>query len=541
MVKTTRTTRSTMCAKTAVGLTSRAAVLFIVVAIGLWIVMGEAGPKACALAVTRTVNVPPVIVAQAVTPAASALRVARALEPASIGTPVAQAVRPALSAGGVVQPPRQLTNADPQKEQRLRWFREAKYGLFIHWGLYAIPAGQWQGRRTLGLGEWIMFRAPVPVREYETLTSQFNPVKYNADEWVKLAKDAGMKYIVITSKHHDGFALFKSAVSGYNVVDATPFKRDILKELADACARQGMRLGFYYSQSQDWHEPNGAGNTWDFPADDKKDYDQYLRGKAEPQVRELLTGYGPVALIWFDTPRMMTGDRPHRFTRIVRSLQPDTLIDGRLGVEGDYVSTGDNVIPPAVSTAAWEVPATINHTWGYRQDDTDWKSPGQVAFKLVDIVSKGGNYLLNVGPMADGVIPQASQEILRTVGRWLQVNGDAVYGASPTPFGEELGEPSARGAKDVRGDGLVYQQIQWRVTAKPGKLYVTFFDEPRAPFALPPIRNAIKRAYRLADKAPVDMKMENGRAVLNLERPIFDPMATVIVVEFEGDTVERVR
>jgi alpha-L-fucosidase len=541
MVKTSRTTRSTRRAKTAVGLTSRAAVLFIVVAIGLWIVMGEAGPKACATAVTRTVNVPPVIGAQAVTPAASALRVAQALEPASIGTPVAQAVRPALSAGGVVQPPRQLTNSDPQKEQRLRWFREAKYGLFIHWGLYAIPAGQWQGRRTLGLGEWIMFRAPVPVREYETLTSQFNPVKYNADEWVKLAKDAGMKYIVITSKHHDGFALFKSAVSGYNVVDATPFKRDILKELADACARQGMRLGFYYSQSQDWHEPNGAGNTWDFPADDKKDYDQYLRGKAEPQVRELLTGYGPVALIWFDTPRMMTGDRPHRFTRIVRSLQPDTLIDGRLGVEGDYVSTGDNVIPPAVSTAAWEVPATINHTWGYRQDDTDWKSPGQVAFKLVDIVSKGGNYLLNVGPMADGVIPQASQEILRTVGRWLQVNGDAVYGASPTPFGEELGEPSARGAKDVRGDALVYQQIQWRVTAKPGKLYVTFFDEPRAPFALPPIRNAITRAYRLADKAPVDMKMQNGRAVLNLERPIFDPMATVVVVEFEGENVERVR
>ena len=446
-----------------------------------------------------------------------------------------------LIAGGFVQPPRPTTSADPQKEQRLRWFREAKYGLFIHWGLYAIPAGQWQGKRTLGLGEWIMFRAPVPVRQYETLTSQFNPVKYNADEWVKLAKDAGMKYIVITSKHHDGFALFKSAVSTYNVVDATPFKRDILKELADACARQGMRLGFYYSQSQDWHEPNGAGNTWDFPADDKKDYDQYLRGKAEPQVRELLTGYGPVALIWFDTPRMMTGDRPHRFTRIVRSLQPDTLIDGRLGVEGDYVSTGDNVIPPAVSTEAWEVPATINHTWGYRQDDTDWKSPGQIAFKLVDIVSKGGNYLLNVGPMADGVVPQASQEILRTVGRWLQVNGDAVYGASPTPFGEELGEPSARGARDLRGDALVYPQIQWRVTAKPGKLYVTFFDEPRAPFALPPIRNAIKRAYRLADKAPVDMKMDNGRAVLNLERPIFDPMATVVVVEFEGDKVDVVR
>ena len=248
-----------------------------------------------------------------------------------------------------------------------------------------------------------------------------------------------------------------------------------------------------------------------------------------------------MALIWFDTPRMMTGDRPHRFTHLVRSLQPNTLIDGRLGVAGDYVSTGDNVIPPAVSADAWEVPATINHTWGFRKDDTDWKSPGQITFKLLDIVSKGGNYLLNVGPTAEGVIPPASQDILRTVGRWLHVNGEAVYGAGPTPFGEELGEPSARGAKDVRGDPLVYQQIQWRVTTRPGKAYITFFDEPRAPFALPHVRNTITRAYRLADKAPVDLKMENGRAVLNLERPIFDPMATVVVVEFEGNTLEPIR
>jgi len=246
-----------------------------------------------------------------------------------------------------------------------------------------------------------------------------------------------------------------------------------------------------------------------------------------------------VALIWFDTPRMMTGDRAQRFANIVRSTQPDTLIDGRLGTEGDYKSTGDNVIPSEVSGEAWEVPATINHTWGFRNDDTDWKSPGQIAFKLVDIVSKGGNYLLNVGPTAEGVIPQASQDVLRTVGRWLQANGDAVYGAGPTPFGDEMGEPSPKGAKDVRGDLLVYQQTQWRVTTKPGKLYITFFDEPRAPFAIPAMKNAITRAYRLADKAPVAMKTENGRTFLNLERPIFDPMATVVVVEFDGSRVQR--
>jgi alpha-L-fucosidase len=428
---------------------------------------------------------------------------------------------------------------DAAREQRLKWFRDARYGLFIHWGLYAIPAGEWKGRAVPGLGEWIMFRAPVPVREYEQLAARFNPVKYNADEWVQLAQDAGMKYIVITSKHHDGFAMFGSKVSRYNVVDATPFRRDVLKELADACAKRNMRLGFYYSQAQDWHEPNGAGNTWDFGPDDRKDFDQYLRAKAEPQVRELLTGYGPVALVWFDTPRMMNGERAQRFTDIVRSLQPATLIDGRLGAQGDYRSTGDNVVPDETLGEAWETPATINHTWGFRKDDEDWKSPGSILFKLVDIVSKGGNYLLNVGPMADGVIPPASQNVLRAAGRWLKTNGDAVYGAGASPFGEEFGEFSARGAKDVRGNKLFLPQTEWRVTTKPGKLFITFFNEPRAPFEIPAMRNAIRKAYRLADGTPLELKSESGRTSFNMERPMIDPMATVVVVEFDGDRVQR--
>lgn len=431
------------------------------------------------------------------------------------------------------------------KKARLAWFREAKYGLFIHWGLYAIPAGEWKGKRIPGIGEWIMNRAKIPVAEYELLAKQWNPVKFDADAWVRLAKDAGMKYIVITSKHHDGFALYDSKVSAWDTVDATPSKRDILKELAAACQKQGMPLGFYYSQSQDWHEPGGAGNDWDFGPDlgpdgkERKEYDKYLREKAEPQVRELLTQFGPVALVWFDTPRMMTPERAKRLSDLVRTLQPNTLIDGRLGAVGDYVSTGDNVIPSAVQTDYWEVPATLNHTWGYRKDDHDWKSAGDVTFKLVDSVSKGGNYLLNVGPMADGVIPQPSQDVLRTVGRWLKLNGEAVYGAGATPWGDELGEPSVKGTKDVRGNPLVLPHNEWRVTTKPGKLYFAFFQEPRVPFPLPPMTNAVKRAYRLADGAAVEVKAENGKPTLVIPRPIHDPTATVVVVEIEGDTVQK--
>jgi alpha-L-fucosidase len=236
----------------------------------------------------------------------------------------------------------------------------------------------------------------------------------------------------------------------------------------------------------------------------------------------------------------MTPERGQRFATIVRTLQPSTLIDGRLGTEGDYRSTGDNVVPDAASGLAWETPATINHTWGYRTDDTDWKAPGTILFKLIDIVSKGGNYLLNVGPMADGLIPQASQANLRTAGRWLRVNGEAVYAAGPSPFGEEFGEYSARGALDVRGQKLFLPQTEWRVTAKPGRLYFTFFNEPRAPFAIPAMRNRVTRVYRLADGVDVPFSAGgDGRTTFTLDRPMPDPMATVVVVAYEGSAVRR--
>lgn len=421
---------------------------------------------------------------------------------------------------------------DPEREKRIAWWREARFGLFIHWGLYAVPEGEWKGKPIPGLGEWIMNRAKIPVKEYEQLATQFNPVKFNAEEWVKVAEDAGMKYLVITSKHHDGFAMYHSKVSKYNIYDATPFKRDPLKELSEACARHGIKFGFYYSQAQDWHEPNGAGNTWDFGPDDKKDFDQYLRGKAEPQVKELLTGYGPICLIWFDTPRMMNKERSQRFIDIVHSLQPSTLIDGRLGAEGDYRSMGDNRIPDTVVPGDWEVPATLNHTWGFKKDDNDWKSPEDLTFKLVDIVSKGGNYLLNVGPTAEGVIPQPSQDNLRAVGRWLKVNGEAIYGAGPTAFGYELGAIDET-QKDAAGKPLFVAKTDWRCTTKSGKLYVHVFKWPQQPLELTKVTGKITKAYLLADarKAPLKIRQEGDRVSMSLPLKPPGEIASVVVLE----------
>jgi alpha-L-fucosidase len=437
----------------------------------------------------------------------------------------------------LAQPGAKPLPAPPSQDEKMAWFRQAKFGLFIHWGLYAIPAGEWKGQPIAGIGEWIMNRAKIPVAEYEQLAGQFNPTKFNAEEWVQMADDAGMKYIVITSKHHDGFAMYGSKVSKYNIVDATPFKRDPLKELSEACARHKIKFGFYYSQSQDWHEPAGMGNTWDFGPDAQKDsiYDSYLRGKAEPQVKELLANYGPVALIWFDTARSMTGDRGPRFIDILHTMQPATLIDGRLGVKGDYVSTGDNQIPNQVLKEDWEVPATLNHTWGFKKDDTDWKTPEDLTFKLVDIVSKGGNYLLNVGPTSEGVIPQASQDNLHAVGKWLKVNGESVYGAGPTPFGPELGtEDPTR--KEKNGRNAFNQLKEWRCTTRPGKLYIHLFKYPNGSFELSKVTDKVKKAYMLADAKHASLKFKQNGDTVAVTVPATAPNAidSVLVLETAG-------
>lgn len=430
-------------------------------------------------------------------------------------------------------------------EDRLTWFREAKYGLFIHWGLYSIPGGFWKGRRYPGFGEWLMSHAQIPVSEYARLAENWNPAKYDPEGWVLLAKQSGMKYIVITTKHHDGFALFKSAVSKFNMVDATPFRRDVIGEFAQACAKHGMRLGFYYSQAQDWHEPGGAGNTWDFGLDEAKDkdgsYDDYIKNKAVPQVTELLTKYGPVSCIWFDTPVLMTPERGRMFVDLVRKLQPACLIDGRLGADGDYVTTDDNTIPnqKTETSSYWETPMTMNHTWGFRPDDHDWRSPSEILFKLVDVVSKGGNFLLNIGPDADGLVPTTCAENLRVAGEWLKINGEAIYGAGPSPFGAEYGEFSSR-QRDRHGQPIFMSLSLWRCTTKPGRLYFFYFGDRRSTIELPAFKNAIRRAYILGDPTQIPCKIEtiNGIQTVQIQRQGPHATANVLCLEIEGDRVE---
>jgi len=436
-----------------------------------------------------------------------------------------------LTAGLAVAQP--AASPDPDVVRRTQWFRDAKFGMLITWGLYSIPAGEWKGKEYAGIGEWIQNWAHIPVAEYADLAARFNPLKFNAGEWVSLASKAGMKYVVPMPKHHDGFALFASKASKFNVVDATPFQRDPMKELAEACRTQGLRMGFYYSQAQDWHHPGGgvSRGSWD-PAQ-KGDFDQYLNSIALPQVRELLTGYGPIALIWFDTPMQMTPERAQKFVSLVRELQPDCLINGRLGGDRkgvDYSSRGDNEVPEHGVAGAWETPATINDTWAYKKNDNNWKPAEVIVSKLADIVSKGGNYLLNVGPTAEGVIPDASVKILEEVGAWMKVNGEAIYGTGPTPFGGELKGTS------FRDDHYVYRKPSgWRCTTKPGKLYIHLFDWANGEFRLEGVKAKVKLAHLLADpKRKLKIRQSGETLIVALPGSAPDRLASVMVLDYTG-------
>ncbi|MHB8973022.1 MAG: alpha-L-fucosidase [Pirellulaceae bacterium] len=339
---------------------------------------------------------------------------------------------------------------------RGEWLKDSRFAMFIHWGLYSELGGKWNDKTYYGIAEWIMNRAQIPAAEYEQVAGRFNPTGFDAREWVKLAKDAGMRHIMITSKHHDGFAMFKSAASPFNIVDATPFRRDPLKELADACQAEGLRLGFYYSQTQDWHERDAVGNTWDWP-NEGRNFQKYLQTKAIPQIEELLHGYGPLAGIWFDTPGPITPAESKMLVDLVHEHQPQCLVNSRIGNNlGDYDTLGDQEIPRLPRPGLWETPDTHNDSWAYAGYDHNWKSPREIAERLVRVVSRGGTYMLNVGPDGTGRIPEQSARVLREVGQWVSAHESAIHGAGPTPFG-----PLAWGECTTRGNTLFLHVFKW--------------------------------------------------------------------------------
>lgn len=313
------------------------------------------------------------------------------------------------------------------------WFREAKLGIMVHWGLYSLLAGEYKGQRMDYIGEWIMSKYRIPNQEYEKLGHCFNPIYFDAEEWVHTVKSAGAQYLVVTSKHHDGFALYHSQTDPYNVVDATPFGRDIIAELAEACKKQNVKLGLYYSQNIDWHEPHGGfyqeeyyhtnfgmswDNDWDFPDRSAKDYRICFEKKIKPQVKEILTGYGDLCLIWFDTPAGMPKECCMELYDMVKTYQPDCLVNTRIcqdGSVGDYVSMGDNELPETQMEMLAEAPITLNETWGYKSFDENWKSKEQVLSILKKCNSRGANMLLNVGPDALGRFPAPAIDILNSL------------------------------------------------------------------------------------------------------------------------------
>ncbi|MBN2377435.1 MAG: alpha-L-fucosidase [Sedimentisphaerales bacterium] len=397
------------------------------------------------------------------------------------------------------------------------WWRKARFGLFIHWGLFGFLEKEWDV-------------VNIPTVEYSNLADKFNPVRFDPNQWVRRAKEAGVQYIVFTSKQHDGFCLFDSKYTDFDIVDATPFKRDVMKELAQVCHKQGMKIGWYHS-ILDWRHPDAT----EFPQKDTccgRRFPEYVQNQLWPQCEELLQNYGPIAVMWFDGEwiKEWTEKQGKELYNHIRAIQPKTIINNRVGrgrqekpgkhdtrkYVGDFGTPEQEIPATGILNYDWETCMTMNNSWNYNKNDNHWKSKEDLIRKLSDIVSKGGNFLLDVGPTPDGEFPAAAVERLKAIGDWLKINGESIYGTQASIFANQ----------------------DWgRCTIKNGKVYLHVFHWPdNGILAIPALQNKIKRAYLLADKNGSNLNFTCDNSIITIELPQIPPnnINTVIVLKVEG-------
>jgi len=420
-----------------------------------------------------------------------------------------------------------LTESKSDKDARMDWWRDATFGMFIHWGAYAVPAGIYNEKPVKGIGEWIMHNSNIPIPEYEEFVKQFNPKDFNAKQWVSIAKNAGMKYIVITSKHHDGFCLWDSKITNYDIMDFSPFKRDILKELSDACKEAGIKMCFYHS-IMDWHQPDAESKkSYTHQNTTNPDFAKYRENYLKPQLAELIQKYDP-AVIWFDGEWIpeWTEEQGKDLYNFLRNLKPDIIVNNRVGkgrqgmngmnkyqdAAGDF-GTPEQEILEGTSNLDWESCMTINDTWGYKLNDNKWKSSKVLIDNLIDIAAKGGNYLLNVGPTAAGIIPEESVERLEDMGEWLKINGEAVYATNSLKQYKE-------------GNNIKF------TTSKSGKFVYAMVTAKSSDSIS--IRSVLpvegSKVYMLGSKKPLKWFIDNGKTVFVLPKKLPGEFAWTIKI-----------
>jgi alpha-L-fucosidase len=399
--------------------------------------------------------------------------------------------------------------------QRGQLFLQGNYAMFIHWGLFSKIAGEWKGKTYYGISEWIMHRnmANIPIDEYKEVAKTFIPTKFNAMEIAQLAKDAGMKYIVITSKHHDGFAMYHSKANKFNIVDATPYGRDPMKELADACKSQGIGFGFYYSHNQDWTYPGGTGGPTKDSIGNAKTFDDYFVEKCLPQVKEITTEYGDIELVWFDTPGNMPKEYAQQLVELVHRNQPKALVSGRVGYNmGDYRTLGDMEVPDENVDGLWEAVDVTNDSWGFARYDENWKTPKEILCNLISTIARGGTYMMNIGPDPDGIVPAKAAKSLRKAGDWIKKYPQVIYNSDPSPWKHKM----------PFGD----------IVAKGNKLFLAVYAWPaNGKIMLPGLKSNIVSLKLLSNNTSLKLSYKKTGNWTALELPISAPEKLISVIE----------